>query len=531
MPKTPTDEQIEAIKCQGNTVITARPGTGKTFTISQKIAFESKTLLSYQGIIAISYTRKASDELKLRCERLGTERNSSFFGTIDSFCLHEIVGPFLSRYNRRNTELEITDEDTLTDKLTRSEAACLARARLATGKMPVNLLCDAALEVLKNVMGARRYLRARYTSVYIDEYQDCGAAQHELVMLLRCIGLRIVAVGDLDQAIYGWTGKSSAYLQQLVDDHGFSHFELTSNHRCHPSIVAYSLRLLGRKSTCTYDDKRVFLAHLNGDESAIASEISHFIPGIKSKYNISESREIAVIARSNGTLDRIANSLTVPYKRYENCVLDNGFSRWKRVFGQLLQTYYSESRFFGNFLVQYFNEDGQTKKREKCAQLIKEFLDIEETLLGQSSRMAARIADLCEPNMGTPEDLQAYRDATADLGLLHASYCRPRQDEISLLTYHKAKGLEFDAVFCLDTYQYVMPPYKYEEKSYDAFSESLSMHYVGITRARKVCYIPIATYRHNNKGDRYEAVPSEYLNREGLRELRFNVCWDDCPIS
>lgn len=525
MSKTPTDEQAKAIECQGNMVITARPGSGKTFTISQKISDESKALLSYQGIIAISYTRKASDELKVRCERLGTKRNSSFFGTIDSFCLHEIVSPFLSRHNGRKTALEITDGEQA-DKLTRSDATCLAKKELAAGEISVGLLCDAALEVVKNVVSARRYLQSRYTSVYIDEYQDCGAAQHELVMLLGCIGLRIVAVGNLDQAIYGWAGKSSAYLQKLVDDRSFSHFELTSNHRCHPSIVAYSLRLLGKEGIRFDDDaKRVFVADINGDESAIAGKIGQLIPGIKSKYDIADSREIAVIARSKSTLDRIAESLTVPYKRYESCVLDSGFSKWKRVFGQLLQTYYSESRFFGNFLVQYFNEGTQAKKRQACAQLIKTFLDIDENLLGQSVRMAAKIADLCEPDMGTPEDLQAYKDTIADLDLLHASYRQPRRDEISLLTYHKAKGLEFDAVFCLDTYRFVMPPYKYEEMSYDAFSESLSMHYVGITRARKVCYIPIATVRHNSKGNRSKAVPSEYLDRKGLRDLRFNVRW------
>ena len=516
MPKTPTDEQAKAIECQGNTVITARPGSGKTFTISQKIFVESKTLFSYQGIVAISYTRKASEELKTRCERLGAKHNSSFFGTIDSFCLHEIVDPFLSRYNGRKTILEVID-DSQGDEL-----------HLETGKVPVGLLCEAALEIVNKVSSARRYLQARYTSVYIDEYQDCGPDQHELVMMLGHMGLRIVAVGDLDQAIYGWAGKSSDYLQNLVHDCSFSHFELTSNHRCHPSIVAYSLRLLSKEDIHIGDDaKRVFFARLNGDESTIADKISQLIPGIKNKYDIPDSREIAVIARSNSTLDRIAESLTVPYKRYESCILDNGFSKWKRVFGQLLQTYYSESRFFGDFLDQYFNEGMQGKKRQECAKLIKEFLDIDENLLSQRVLIAERIAELCEPDMGTTEDLQAYRDTTADLDKLHASYRQPRQDEISLLTYHKAKGLEFDAVFCLDTYQHVMPPYKYKEMSYDAFSESLSMHYVGITRARKVCYIPIATYRHNSKGDCLKTVPSEYLIRKGLRELRLNVCWDN----
>ena len=514
MPKTPTDEQAKAIECQGNTVITARPGSGKTFTISQKIFAESKTLLSYQGIIAISYTRKASEELKTRCERLGTKRNSSFFGTIDSFCLHEIVDPFLSRYNGRKTVLEVTDD---------SQEEGL---HLETGKVPVGLLCEAALEIVNKVGSARRYLRASYTSVYIDEYQDCGPDQHELVMRLGHMGLRIVAVGDLDQAIYGWAGKSSAYLQKLVHDRSFNHFELTSNHRCHPSIVAYSLRLLGKEDIHIGDDaKRVLVAHLKGDESTIADKISQLIPGIKNKYDIPDSREIAVIARSNSTLDRVAESLTVPYKRYESCILDNGFSKWKRVFGKLLQTYYSESRFFGEFLVQYFNEGMQAKKRQECAQLITEFLDIDERFLSQRIRLAERIAELCEPDMWTTEDIQAYRDATANLDLLHASYRQPRRDEISLLTYHKAKGLEFDAVFCLDTYQYVMPPYKYEKMSYDAFSESLSMHYVGITRARKVCYIPIATNRHNSKDVCHKAIPSKFLSRSGLRDLRFNIQW------
>lgn len=526
MSKTPTDEQAKAIECRGNTVITARPGSGKTFTISQKIADESKTLFPYQGIIAISYTRKASNELKTRCERLGAKRNNSFFGTIDSFCLHEIVSPFLSRYNGRKTALEITDGERW-EELNRYEANGIARKSLNAGKISIGLLCDAALEVVNKVASARRYLRSRYTSVYIDEYQDCGASQHELVMLLGNIGLRIVAVGDLDQAIFGWAGKSSAYLQKLVSNRNFNHFELTSNHRCHPSIVAYSLHLLGKEGMSLNDnDKRVFVASLKGDESAIAGKISKLIPAIKDKYDIADSREIAVIARSESTLDRVAGSLTVPYKRYGSCVLDSGFSKWKRVFRQLLQTYYSESRFFGDFLAQYFDEGTQSKKRQDCAQLIETFLNIDENHLDRTVQIAEKIADLCEPDMETPEDLQAYKDAIADLDLIHASFRQPRRNEVSLLTYHKAKGLEFDAVFCLDTYQYVMPPYKYqEEKRYDAFSESLSMHYVGITRARKVCYIPIATIRHNKRGNCYDTVPSEYLSRYDLKDMRFNVQW------
>lgn len=56
------------------------------------------------------------------------------------------------------------------------------------------------------------------------------------------------------------------------------------------------------------------------------------------------------------------------------------------------------------------------------------------------------------------------------------------------LLYHKAKGLEFDIVFCLEAYRFVMPPYRGVQKDIE---QSLGMHYVGITRAKKACYIAL----------------------------------------
>ncbi|MCY7540342.1 hypothetical protein [Bacillus pumilus] len=48
----PTDEQMKIIKNNGNLVITAKPGSGKTYTIIEKINDISKNLLSYKGVIA-----------------------------------------------------------------------------------------------------------------------------------------------------------------------------------------------------------------------------------------------------------------------------------------------------------------------------------------------------------------------------------------------------------------------------------------------------------------------------------------------
>ena len=92
----------------GNTVVMASPGSGKTFVISEKIKkiLGDDALLNYQGVIAISYTRKASGNLKRRTLVDGVYSKNSFFGTIDSFCLTQIVLPF-GRFVIRHSSCDV----------------------------------------------------------------------------------------------------------------------------------------------------------------------------------------------------------------------------------------------------------------------------------------------------------------------------------------------------------------------------------------------------------------------------------------
>ena len=63
---TLTKEQLDIINAEGNIVVIAVPGSGKTTTITYKIKKILSELDEYQGVIAISYTNKASNELKGR---------------------------------------------------------------------------------------------------------------------------------------------------------------------------------------------------------------------------------------------------------------------------------------------------------------------------------------------------------------------------------------------------------------------------------------------------------------------------------
>ena len=132
------------------------------------------------------------------------------------------------------------------------------------------------------------------------------------------------------------------------------------------------------------------------------------------------------------------------------------------------------------------------------------------------------IIALCRQDTDDNFDLTVYEDLVSDQESLVSSYSPVDQNQVNLLTYHKAKGLEFDVVFCLETYKYIMPPYnstKAEEE------ESLAIHYVGVTRARKACYLMVGTRRHNAKGERHRAEPSMFLEFDGLSKLRANVTW------
>lgn len=76
-------------------VVSACPGSGKTYTLVQRLKKELESIYDYQGIIACSFTNEASDEIK---NRLGNsfDLSNSFIGTIDSF-LKYIISMFVNR--------------------------------------------------------------------------------------------------------------------------------------------------------------------------------------------------------------------------------------------------------------------------------------------------------------------------------------------------------------------------------------------------------------------------------------------------
>ena len=89
------------------------------------------------------------------------------------------------------------------------------------------------------------------------------------------------------------------------------------------------------------------------------------------------------------------------------------------------------------------------------------------------------------------------------------------------MTLHKSKGLEFDVIFHLDLYSYIIPSFG----AYDnvtQWNEDLNLHYVGITRAKQVCFLLSSTQRLRPDKPALNAKVSEFLSLNNLEEYRHN---------
>jgi DNA helicase-2/ATP-dependent DNA helicase PcrA len=353
---TPSNEQLQIINYNsGNVVVTADPGSGKTFTIVQCISKLLGTLKSYQGVIAISFTNKASDELLKRAKSSCPTLLKSFFGTIDKFCFSEIIMPFASHFLSAKVNIEIEDDKKQTDsfknlsikdsELTNSEIEQI-KSLLYSGTLPLCLVGTVALFFIRNIPQVLLYLKAKYKYIFIDEYQDCGAIQHAIFKILVANNIIGYAVGDPKQAIYDFSNKYPRYLLSLLSNDQFQNFVLSKNYRCHESITNYASTLYGIKTKPKTDlEVRVFGVTVNGDEKQISNAIVAKLPLIEKHFKVNARNKIAILARSAATLSLIHQSLSIPNKLFSDTPLDNDSSYSGRFFRELLFELFSHQSF------------------------------------------------------------------------------------------------------------------------------------------------------------------------------------------
>ncbi|MDM7989079.1 ATP-dependent helicase [Arthrobacter sp. zg-Y877] len=271
------EDQREAVHFDGNVVVTAGPGSGKTLTLVARAAFLlSEKVSPFRAVACITYTRAAAGEIGERIAKLGPDLGKRVVArTFHSFCLTEILIPFSQLIG---VDPPKRDGVVPTDSLDSSE--CLSEAfdelginylvptywvptltkirrdmwlgesldaydpreveavRLFEQKMRARGLIDfeamtsRALLIMEQSKQARDLFQAKFPHLLIDEYQDLGGVLHSLVECLRSrAGVTIFAVGDVDQSMYEFNGAKPDYLQSLVSNSEYRAFRLTRNYR------------------------------------------------------------------------------------------------------------------------------------------------------------------------------------------------------------------------------------------------------------------------------------------------------------
>lgn len=276
-------EQEDAIRENDSVLLIACPGSGKTRTLTYKIACElSKLQSNKQFIVAITYTNNAADEIKERVELLGVDTSQLWIGTIHSFCLEWILRPYHLYHDDLKNGFRVTNshesEILLTElckpysnpKITYWDCGIIAKPDnyyltcLDTNKhSSLQKIIGEYFKILRqnNQIDFEQILFYSYQLliqkpiinsilanlfpfILIDEYQDTKEIQYHIISKILNSNKgksKTLIVGDPNQSIYDTLGGYPMVKKDLESLLGFNLKELglSKNYRSSSKIVDY----------------------------------------------------------------------------------------------------------------------------------------------------------------------------------------------------------------------------------------------------------------------------------------------------
>jgi DNA helicase-2/ATP-dependent DNA helicase PcrA len=540
------DEQREAVTAgEGPLLIVAGPGTGKTRMLTARIAH----LVRDRGVpaercLAITFTRRAAEELRARLRPLVPEAERVPVATFHAFGLELVreqrdrlglgAGARVAGDAERLEVVRALGDGSerqarrLLDRIARTRRAApalgpggpaaLARDH-ATAARYEELLRDRGLVDLDDLVVlpvrllagepelAARY-RERYGWVFVDEYQDVDEAQYRLLRLLVPPDGNLCAIGDPDQAIYGFRGADVGFFLRFGQDWpAVRTVRLVRNYRSSRAIVRAALeaiapatlvpdRVLHAAGAQAAAPDRITL-HRAANEQAEAGFVARTIDellGGSSFHSIDSGRadgaeaalgfaDVAVLYRTDAQAAALVDALArsgVPFqKRSHDRLLDQPGTR--AIVGRLR----GEPGRGGAVL-----EQVRAAARADGAQAL------------AALELLSPLAERCG------EDVERFLDELA-LGA-EVDLLDPRADRVSLLTLHAAKGLEFPVVFVVGCEDGLLPLRFAGREELCEEAEERRLLFVGMTRARLRLLLSSARRRVRH-GVVEETRPSPFL--------------------
>jgi superfamily I DNA/RNA helicase len=260
-------------------LIVAGPGTGKTHTLTNRIGYVVEHFAKPEEILAITFTNKAAEEMRQRLVKLaGPAVQKMTVGTFHAFCLsllrqyHEQANlppdfEILSEEEQRELAKELWPEksaaerDALLEEILRWKAATgknstgtsdssglrtiYDSALRESGKLDFDDLLVEAIRLLDENSEVRNEIHGSCRWIFVDEYQDLNPAQHLLLTLLVHENAILTAIGDPNQAIYGFRGADVTYFSRFAKDFaGATELRLAENYRSAPTLLTASAQVI-----------------------------------------------------------------------------------------------------------------------------------------------------------------------------------------------------------------------------------------------------------------------------------------------
>ncbi len=289
------EQQTAVDHPDGPLMIVAGPGTGKTRTLTQKIARLIESGVDVDHILAVTFTNKAATEMKERLRAiLGRSRSLPFVGTFHA------LGYRILKRSMADSMLSVADEETR-NVLVRDAMAIngffkkgsaisvddmkgwivSAKQKMLSSKDTLSGLCPhdrlvhfvrsydtyehllriqslvdfedlifRTVDLLEKEAGLRDRCAGPVSDIFIDEYQDINAGQYRLVRMLAGDHANIRIIGDPDQSIYGFRGSDVACFKWFMQDFpGSQTIRLRKNYRSTRTILDVSAQVINKNST------------------------------------------------------------------------------------------------------------------------------------------------------------------------------------------------------------------------------------------------------------------------------------------
>ena len=300
------EQRKAATHVDGPLLILAGAGSGKTATMTHRIAYLIGQGVSPYQILAVTFTNKAAGEMRERveklvgrcpgmwimtfhamslrilrehCERIGYQHNFVVYDTIDQKTLIKTImkeqnidaklypQAYLSAAISKQKEHDVspreyleTEADNFRSKVIGSVYRAYQEQLKRNNAMDFDDLLVNALHVLRDNPDILADYQHRFRYILVDEYQDTNHIQYEIIRLLAKARQNLCVVGDDDQCIYQWRGADISNILNFEKDFPQARvIKLEQNYRSYGNILAAAHSVIrnnrGRKAKKLWTDK------------------------------------------------------------------------------------------------------------------------------------------------------------------------------------------------------------------------------------------------------------------------------------